>query len=283
MPLTPSTDVDTALPRGEENVAPGFSGDFASAHTPPLEDHHNVPRSRGGSGKRVNLSPIDPDRHDRYHEFAGNALPSEMLRMLATDAVGYARHRTIAPYQLRTIYEVAHVADWSEIYKGKAVVPSGTVEAFENHPNKFYLHATRHQVAELFHIDGSLEGLAHGSGYGWEKANLLRQACRFFDTPDDPMGAMRQLLTERFKGSYTWVDSLEDDVRETLTTTLESSGLVELTRGVSMELRGIVAKQRSEVAAVYHRWAKAYQDRYGNRGKKRERSTAMRSYRPGRH
>ncbi len=279
MQRVPSTTVEKALPEREDHVGPsGFPGAFAPIRIPD-EDHHNVPRSRGGSGKRVNLSPVDPDRHDWYHDMTGNALPSEMLRLFATDAVGYGRYRTIAPYQLRAVFDMAHVENWSELYKEKAVVPSGTVESFEHHPHKFYLHATRHQVEELFHLDCAMAGLETGEGFGWQKTRLIKQACRFFDTQDDPMGSMTEMLSERRGERYTWVDSMHHDVRDSLQSTLGSSELVQLTRGVSMELKGIIAKQRNRVADVYHEWMKAYQDRYGHREKKREPVHAFRATR----
>lgn len=280
MNRVPSTPVENALPRREDHVGPSGFPDGSRPGRVHDEDHHNVPRSRGGSGKRVNLTPVDPDRHDWYHDMTGNSLPSEFLRLLGTDTVGYGRHRTIAPYQLRAIYDMAHVENWSDLYKEKAIVPSGTVESFEHHPHKFYLHATRHQVEELFHLDCALAGLETGEGFGWQKTRLIKQACRFFDSQDDPMGSMDELLSERRGERYTWVDSLHDDVRDALHTTLNSSELVQLTRGVAIELKGIVAKQRGRVAGMYHEWMKAYQDRYGHRNKNRE---PVHSFRPARN
>lgn len=215
------------------------------------------------------MSPADPRRHDWYHDITGNALPTEVLRVLATDAVGYGRNRTIEPRQLETLYQIATMIDWPELYKPGAVTPSGTVESLARHPRTMFRHATAHQVEELFHVDAALNGVEYGKGFGWQKARLLPQFMRFANTPDDPIGAMKRLLTEEYGGKYTWVDALQDQTRNDLLATLDNAALVPLTQHASLELRGILSKQRAVVTRHFELWTQSYQANYGQRRKKK--------------
>lgn len=241
-----------------------------------------VPRSRGGSNKDVNLAPVEPKRHDRYHTMTGNALPTEVLRLLATDTVGYGRNRTIEPHQLETLYQIATMMDWPTLYKPGTVVPSGTVESLARHPRTLFRHATAHQVEELYHLNCAVDGLEHDRGYGWQKTRILQQACHFFETPDDPLDAMWMLLTDVHEGQYTWVGALQTDTREALQQTIQESELVPLTRGASIELRGIIATQRAHIARHYQQWMRTYEAHYGQKKRKKRPETARRSPRRGR-
>lgn len=240
------------------------------------EQHHNVARSRGGSNKTVNLTPVEPRRHDRYHDITGNALPTEVLCLLATDTVGYARNKTIEPRQLNTIYQIATMMDWPELYKPGSVTPSGTVESLARHPRTLFRHATEHQVAEMFHLDCALNGLDHGNGFGWQKAHMLRPFMKFMETLDDPIGAMRGLLTEEYEGRLTWVDALQDQTRRDLLGTLHGMELVPLTRNAIMELKAVIEKQRAHIAAHYRQWMATYQAHYGQRRKERRSESSRR-------
>ena len=274
--------MEHASPGGEKDIVDTEEAAALERLLENAEEHHNVARSRAGSNKPVNLSPADPRRHDRYHDMTGNSLPTEVLRMIATDSVGYARNRTIEPRQLETIYQIATMMDWPELYKPGSVVPSGTVESLAKHPRTLFRHATGHQVEELFHLNCAMDGLDHGQGYGWQKANILRQACRFFDTPEDPIGAMRALLTEEYGGKLTWVGALQDDTRSTLMGTLNGSELVPLTRGAETDLRGIISTQRAHIAAHYRQWMMTYDAHYGQGRKKRRAETSRRGHGGGR-
>jgi hypothetical protein len=236
------------------------------------EQHHVVARSRGGSNKPINLTPADPRRHDRYHDITGNSLPTETLRMLATDTVGYGRNRTIEPRRLETVYQIATMIDWPELYKPGAVTPSGTVESLARRPRSMFRHATAHQVEELFHLDAAMNGLDHGKGFGWQKARLLTQFMKFAGTPDDPVGAMKTLLTEEYEGRLTWVDAMQDVTRADLLSALEGAELVELTQNAEADLRVIVSKQRSKIQRHYEMWMKTYEANYGQ-GRKKKRET----------
>lgn len=240
------------------------------------EQHHVVARSRGGSSKEVNLSPADPRRHDRYHDITGNALPTEVLRLLATDTVGYGRDRTIEPRQLETLYQIATMVDWPELYKPGSVTPSGTVQSLARHPRTMFRHATAHLVEEQFHLEAAMNGLEHGKGFGWQRARILQQFMKFAHTPDDPLGAMRGLLTEEYGGKRTWVDALQDQTREDLLKTLEGAELVPLTENAAMELRAIVSKQRAKIMHHYGMWMRGYEANYG---RKRKQTTGIRGNR----
>lgn len=253
--------MEDALPEGED------------------EDHHVVPRSRGGSNKAINLTPVEPRIHDGFHNIYGNARPDEILPVLATDTVGYGKNRTIEPRQLDTVYQITTMINWPELYEPGAIVPSGTVESLSKHPRTLFRHATNHQVEALFHLNCALDGLDHGKGFGWQKNRVLQQSCRFFETPDDPLGAMRELLTEEYKGRFTWVDALHEETRLALLGTLNGSELVPLTRGASMELRGVISKQRAYIANHYRQWMAAYEAHYGQGRKKKKRAaTSMRGH-----
>ena len=245
------------------------------------EQHHVVPRSRGGSNKTVNLTPAEPLRHDRFHDITGNALPTETLRMLATDAVGYGKDKTIEPRRLETIYQIATMIDWPELYKPGAVTPSGTVESMARHPRTMYRHATNHQIEEMFHLNSAMDGLEHGKGFGWQKARLLHQFMKFAETPQDPLGAMKKLLTEEHEGRKTWVDALADVTQRDLLAALEDTELVDLTQNASVELRAIIAKQRAHIMAHYRQWTQAYEANYGQKKRKKE-TTGMRGRGGGR-
>lgn len=241
------------------------------------EQHHNVARSRGGSNKEVNVTPVEPRRHDLYHGITGNALPTEVLRLLGTDTVGYAQCRTIEPRQLNTIYQIATMMDWPELYKPGSVTPSGTVESLARHPRTLFRHATEHQIAEMHHLDCAINGLEHGTGYGWQKMHMLRPFMKFMNTIDHPIGAMRRLLTEEYKGQLTWVNALQDQTRDLLGT-LNGMELVPLTRNASIELKSVIEKQRAHVASHYRQWMATYQAHYGQSHKKKRGATAMRGH-----
>ncbi len=240
------------------------------------ELHHVVARSRGGSNKVINLTPAEPHRHDFYHDITGNALPTEYMRVLATDAVGFKRTKTIEPKLLQTVYQIATMMDWPELYKPGSVVPSGTVESLAKHPRKLFRHATDHQVEELFHLNCATGGLENDRGYGWQKMNVMRLSCNFFNTKDNPLAAMRALLTEEYCGRFTWVDALQDETRNALLGALQDAELVELTKGANIELRAVVAQQRSYIASHLRQWTATYEKHYGQNQKKKRDNTAMR-------
>ncbi len=221
------------------------------------EEHHTVPESRGGSNKKVNLTPVDAQRHDRFHVIFGNPTPLDSVRLLATGAVGF-QDRTITPIALQTIYRIADAVNWFHLYKDGCLVKGGERAALGQHPAELYNSTTAMQTTELHHLDSALNGVKHGKGFASDRIQLVRQANRFFNV-DHPVKAMTALLSEEHQGKLTWVDSLRDDVREELIATVQDMELVALTDSIRPELRGIIAAQRAHLLKDNQAWIRDYE------------------------
>lgn len=92
---------------------------------PEANRHHNVPRSRGGSRKRSNISIARAGRHGEFHTWAWNYPPDTVLRLMAIHAARVPGH-ALSPSVLEDFLATLTDAPWEELYEPDVIGDGGT-------------------------------------------------------------------------------------------------------------------------------------------------------------
>ncbi|MBI3336038.1 hypothetical protein HYZ98_00540 [Candidatus Peregrinibacteria bacterium] len=190
--------------------------------SPSENQHHNVPGSRGGSGRGINISVIPEKRHEGFHVWSCNRTPEMLMRKMLIRAIGLEGKHALPLSALEDLFGETGVSDWTDLYDPDAVIwlcGKGDKE----HVAKARDYAVEHWVEELSDTRWTINSLLYRRYFPVaaedDDREFLRQAMMFFQT-NSPQAAVQTLLTEKYKNELLWVKPLKDTVRRKLLTVL---------------------------------------------------------------
>lgn len=201
----PSTSVEQPLPRGEQNV--DRHGNL----------HHNVPESRRGSDDDGNLTRMPVARHNGYHAWAQNMLPTEAIRFIAIESLSHPNARKrLDPRQL---HDVLKTARGQELYWPKAFVP-GNHQDLPTRMTQDLFHTARIMQLERQTVIDAI-ALIEGERDSLPPAHRFEQmeSMKFFDVRT-PAEAIEGILTEKQDKRLAWCNTLKFHVRHNVLATL---------------------------------------------------------------
>jgi len=147
--------------------------------------HHNVPGSRTGSGKPVNLSWVPVERHAGYHSITVNRLPTEVISTTCLLAIGRV-NASLDPDSLNNILDRTIKSEWSDDYNDSAFQPYDAPDLRPRFEKSFKFTANFLREQELF-ADRLLLTLNEGSPHFLFKNNIMGTRLEQFFNVNDPM------------------------------------------------------------------------------------------------
>lgn len=205
---------------------------------PEVNRHHNVPSSRGGSHKKINLSLVDMKRHDQFHTWAWNYPPDTVLRLMAIHAARMPG-QSLPPSALENVLTFLTERSWKDFYEPDAVLPSDEAVP-QTKADYFY---EQHIVDEVEDTHMVIGDLLFEERFPWWRGMLLQRALRFFRT-QVPQEAMDHFLTERYGSDFSWVKALRADVRSQLRSLLVSASPLTLDSPSQQRVMDILANHK---------------------------------------
>lgn len=205
----PSTTVETALPSGERNP----------------NRHHNVPQSRAGSNEDNNVSDVDPDRHDLFHQSWGsNATPTELVRFMALHSIGLPdKQKRLDPTQVRTVLEATNWQNWNAYYYDDTTTSAsdfhGVLRSLQN------LRVTSSFLSqEKVWVENTISAIrGEGAIFPSEEHLLLPNALKFFGVKT-PTRAIEEFLDEKNNDQYSWTKPMRHQKRTQIHRILDERG-----------------------------------------------------------
>ena len=176
--------------------------------------HHNVPQSRGGSNEENNVSIVDPNRHDLFHQSWGsNAIPTELVRYMALHSIGHPdAQKRLNPSQVRALFDATHAPDWEEYYYDDSTVSvsdvNGVIRALQN------IRITSNMLAQEKTWVSQTVSAIRGEGdlFPMDEHLLLPNAMKFFEAKT-PSKAIEEFLDERDNDEFSWTKPLRHQKR----------------------------------------------------------------------
>ncbi|MBI2524017.1 hypothetical protein HYW11_02265 [Candidatus Peregrinibacteria bacterium] len=170
--------------------------------------HHNVPRSRGGTRKKSNISIVHPGRHKQFHMWAWNYPPDSVLRLMAIHAVRIPG-QSLPPSALEDFLSTLTDVPWEEFYEPDAM--NGGVT--KKHRRKAAYFREQHVFDEEDDAHHVIGGLLLQESFPADRHTFFQQALLFFGT-SAPREALERFLTEVFHGQeLAWTKAFRAHVR----------------------------------------------------------------------
>lgn len=215
--------------------------------------HHTLPRSRGGSDEKSNVTEMDRHRHGEYHyRIAANRDPLTVTRLIALHSIGY-RNLTMDPESLDSLFEETTRGRWQRLYEDGAL-------ADNRHPQRAHLgeradyFARLHAGDELKIVERVLRCVDSGGHLPWQTSNFLPNTLNFFGA-QSTTEAIRRLHTEKVQGQLAWVKALRGDVSADVLSLLGDKK-ISYDRGAKNDLRLTLSTQRNRLINCLNRWKK---------------------------
>lgn len=201
-----------------------------------VNNHHNVPRSRGGVRSRWNLSPVRVPRHIAFNRWASIRTPTEIIRVLLLSTIGHET-KTIPPALIRGIMGGTNFFPWKDLYHPRALARRST-RRYEQ-KNRYFL------LEETFLIRQAMAALRDEVLFPAERLKVLREALQFFSAKT-PLDALHGFMEEEFHHKLTWVHALREEVRGNIMALLDSAVPESMDGGTREELQRVL-KDHEEI------------------------------------
>lgn len=199
---------------------------------PEANRHHNVPRSRGGSPKKSNISIVHAGRHDEFHAWAWNYPPDTVLRLMAIHAARIPG-QSLSPNALEDFLSTLTDVPWEEFYEPDAI--NGGVT--KKHRRKAAYFQEQHILDEEDDTHRVIGELALQEPFPLDRHAFFQQALLFFGT-HSPREALERFLTEVCRGQeLMWAKAFRSHVRSAVAHILQPATPVTLS---SLEQQQIV-------------------------------------------
>ena len=170
--------------------------------------HHNVPRSRGGTRKKSNISTVHPGRHKQFHAWAWNYPPDSILRLMAIHAVRVPG-QSLPPSALEDFLSTLTDVSWEEFYEPDAM--NGGVTKKRRRKAAYFRE--QHLLNEEDDTHRVIGGLALQEPFPVDRHTFFQQALLFFGT-SSPREALERFLGEVFHGQeLAWAKAFRAQVR----------------------------------------------------------------------
>lgn len=176
-------------------------------------EHHNIPRSRGGSDHEINISDVPKSRHADFHQWASNRDPGQLARSIALHSVGQGK-AAIGNERMNTLFQITTLLQWSNLYDAHAIRPSVDVSGFTATLTAFQ-HFQTQIMEEIVWVRKTIETLEGNGDFPSKHHTLLPQALAFFATKS-PAKAIEGLMTEQHYGMSSWVKPMKTDTRDAI-------------------------------------------------------------------
>ncbi len=175
--------------------------------------HHNNPQSRFGSNDDGNLTGLPVTRHRKFHKFALNALPMELVGRQSIQSIAHPNpDKRMTPSQVHACLNASRMP---EVSYAKTLLSSTHPGSAVRHMQHLF-HTTIFLQLELGDVQHTLDVIeGRKAEFSPDHHTLALQAMTFFDvrTTSD---AIRGLLDEKINSQFVWSKPLKYEVRNSL-------------------------------------------------------------------
>jgi hypothetical protein len=197
-------------------------------------NHHNVPRSRGGSGKAINLSLVDIDRHSQFHQdFADNYTLDEISRRVILDSLRFEGDHVISPGAVRDVFTILTKDNWRDLYQDDAFININNRHISQDQKESYRQYTHGYLQEESSHISTRIAALTRNArGYTTQFLDNVLS----FTGETSPVNALYALYTEEHRnpkmhrGELSWAKAMDLDVRDDILDILTRARVTRMTK-----------------------------------------------------
>ncbi len=219
--------------------------------------HHGVPRSFLGSseGKR-NLTIVDAQEHEDFHDMAGHLPPDYFVRRAALSMIDWkdTRGHSIPLYVYYGLLEEMTATKWHDMYQPGTIRTHMKVDEEKASFAKTSIHIQTHLCSEQYAVGDAINAVLHNGNISPERTSFRSDMTSFFNR-ENPAEALRQyLLDENNERDLKWVKPLDVSVRSRLLTTLQRVKPEKPGRFYQRNIEDLLERHRSLLMECMNNW-----------------------------
>jgi len=224
--------------------------------------HHGMPRSfDGGNDSSVNITTIDIEEHDLFHQLAGHLPPDFLIRQKVLETIGWhdGKFRMLPPSFYDDMFAILTPHDWRELYHSRTFRMPSSAQKAKSHAA---LHIFTSLGAEITQIHDAIACLGGSKDYIAQTSQNALKNFMFFFRAKSPVRSMQNYLADTNEvREYKWTKPLIQSTRRDLGTALSDTRLETMTANSHERIIWILRNQKKHIERSQEEWEPTF-DQY---------------------
>lgn len=214
-------------------------------------DHHNYPTSMGGSNHEINISQVLRGRHEKFHTWAGNLPPCQLIRLLMLHGIG--TKDPPPPATVENIFRITGIGNPTKVY---ALETFRTIA--ERHAFTLAHKAARFSevqvLQELLITRETLHAMTNGGTFPALSSEFLSHAQKYFSADTATKSAISLCTEPDQDNELAWVKPMLRKTHERIVETLEAHPPSRSKRKEEREFLRILQTHAKSLDKTYEKW-----------------------------